>query len=402
MKIVLVHNRYQQGGGEDVVFAQERWNLERAGHDVVAYHRSNWEIDDPATLGERLALAKNTVWSVRTRRDFAEVLARETPDIVHVHNTFVVISPSIYGACQEHGVPVVQTLHNFRLICPAATFYRDGNTCEECLGRSLWSAVHHGCYRGSRTATATVALMLATHRLLGTWCDSIDSYIALTAFSRDKFIAAGFNPDKIFVKPNFIDPDPGPRAVVGDYAVFTGRLSPEKGVMTLLRAWERLPVRCPLQIVGDGPERPRLEAFARERNIRGVIFRGRLTHEETVATVKGARFAIVPSVYYEGFPMVIAEAMACGVPIVCSRLGAMEEIVADGVTGLHFSAGDPDDLTRKVEWAWRHSSEMRQMGRAARCEYETRYTADRNYSRLMDIYERTLHRQIDSIPAVSS
>ena len=401
MKIVLVHNQYQQGGGEDVVFAQERRNLERAGHQVVAYHRSNLEIDNPAPLA-RLALAKDTVWSSRTRRDFAALLAREAPDIVHVHNTFVVISPSIYSACKEHGIPVVQTLHNFRLMCPAATFYRDGNICEACADRGLWSAVRHGCYRGSRTASATVALMLATHRLLGTWRDAIDSYIALTAFSRDKFIVAGIDPRKIFVKPNFIDPDPGPRTAVGDYAVFTGRLTPEKGVVTLLQAWKQLPGHCPLQIVGDGPERLRLKAFVSEHNIPGIAFRGRLTREETMATVKGARFAIVPSTYYEGFPMVIAEAMACGVPIVCSRLGAMKEIVADGVTGLHFSAGDADDLMRKVAWAWRHPSEMREMGAAARREYEDYYTADRNYSLLMEIYERTLNRAGCPVPAVSN
>jgi glycosyltransferase involved in cell wall biosynthesis len=401
MKIVLVHNQYQQSGGEDVVFAQERRNLERAGHDVVTYHRSNWEIDNPAPLA-RLALAKDTVWSTRTRRDFTRLLVREAPDLVHVHNTFVMISPSIYGACQERGIPVVQTLHNFRLMCPAATFYRDGNICEACADRGLWSSVLHGCYRSSRTASATVALMLATHRLLGTWRDSISSYIALTAFSRSKFIAAGFQPDKIFVKPNFIDPDPGPRTMSGDYAVFTGRLSPEKGVITLLRAWERLSVRLPLQIVGDGPDRSSLEAFARDRSISGIAFRGRLTREETLAAVKGARFVIVPSVCYEGFPMVIAEAMACGVPIVCSRLGAMEEIVADGVTGLHFAAGDADDLMRKVEWACHHPSAMREMGRSARHEYENRYTADRNYSLLMDIYERTLNRTIDSIRSIAN
>jgi glycosyltransferase involved in cell wall biosynthesis len=399
MKIVLVHNSYQQGGGEDVVFAQERANLERAGNKVIAYQRSNSEIENLAPF-RRLEAAKNTVWSTRTRREFASLLDREAPDLVHVHNTFVMISPSIYSACRERGIPVVQTLHNFRLMCPAATFYRDGKVCEACTDDGLWSAVRHGCYRGSRSATATVALMLATHRLLGTWRDLIDAYIALTAFSRDKFIAAGLGANKIFVKPNFVDQDPGPRTAVGDYAVFTGRLSPEKGVMTLLRAWERLPVRCPLQIVGDGPERAQLEAFVRERNIRGVTFRGRLTRRETVATVKGARFAIVPSVYYEGFPMVIAEAMACGTPILCSRLGAMEEIVADGITGLHFNAGDADDLANKAAWAWNHRSEMNNMGGAARREYETRYTADRNYSLLMKIYERTLNRTVDSVHAV--
>jgi glycosyltransferase involved in cell wall biosynthesis len=398
MKIVLVHNQYQQGGGEDVVFAQECRNLKRAGHEVVIYRRSNSEIKDSAPLG-RLALAKDTIWSTRTRRDFAQLLARETPDIVHVHNTFVVISPSIYSACQECGIPVIQTLHNFRLMCPAATFYRDGNVCEACADGGLWNAVRHGCYRSSRTASATVALMLATHRLLGTW-RSIDGFIALTAFAREKFIRAGIDPKTIFVKPNFIDPDPGPRTTAGDYAVFSGRLSAEKGVMTLLRAWERLPVRCPLQIVGDGPEGPSLEAFVCERKLRGVTFRGRLSREDTLAIVRGASFVIVPSVCYEGFPMGIAEAMACGAPIICSRLGAMEEIVTDGVTGLHFRAGDADDLACKVEWAWRHPSEMCEIGRAARREYEDRYTADKNYSLLREIYERTLNRAIDSVPAV--
>lgn len=401
MKILLVHNSYQQAGGEDLVFAQERRNLERAGHHVVIYHRSNLEIESLSPLG-KLALATNTVWSARTRRELDALLVREAPDLVHVHNTFVMISPSIYGACQERGIPVVQTLHNFRLMCPTATYYRDGDICEACAERGLWNAVRHRCYRGSRTATATVALTLATHRLLGTWHDAIDSYIVLTAFSRAKFIAAGFRADKIFVKPNFIDPDPGPRTVAGGYAAFTGRLSPEKGAMGLLRAWERLSVPCPLQIVGDGPERPLLEAFARERNIRTVTFRGRLSHEETLAIVKGASFVIVPSVCYEGFPMSIAEAMACGSPVICSRLGAMEEIVADGVTGLHFQAGDADDLMRKVEWAWCHRPEMCEMGRAARYQYEDHYTADKNYSILMDIYERTLNRVVDSVPAVSN
>lgn len=401
MKIVLVHNSYQQGGGEDVVFAQERNYLERAGHRVVAYQRSNSEIGELGPL-EQIALAMDTVWSGSARREFAALLAREAPDLVHVHNTFVVISPSIYSACRERGIPVVQTLHNFRLMCPAATFHRNGTVCEACADDGLWSAVRHGCYRGSRAASATVALMLATHRLLRTWHESIDSYIALTAFSRSKFIAAGLNADKITVKPNFVDPDPGPRTEIGNYALFIGRVSEEKGLSTLLRAWEHLPVPCPLQIVGDGPERATLEARAIERKICSVAFRGRLSREETIALVKGSRFLIVPSIWYEGFPMAIVEAMACGTPVLCSRLGAMEELVADHVTGLHFNAGNSDDLMQKVEWAWNHRSEMAEMGHAARWEYENRYTADRNYSLLMEIYKRTLNRATESVPAVSN
>lgn len=394
MKIVMVHNSYQEGGGEDVVFAQECANLERAGHTVVRYHRSNSEIANHGARG-KLAAAKDTVWSSSTRRSFAALLARETPDLVHVHNTFAVISPSIYAACRERGIPVVQTLHNFRLICPAATFHRAGNVCEACAEKSLWEGIRHACYRESRPATATVALMLTTHRLLGTWKNSVDSYIALTSFARDKFIAAGISPEKLFVKPNFVDPDPGPRTGPGQYAFFAGRLSPEKGVSTLLEAWRHLGRPIPLCIVGDGPDRASLEAFARDRNLRDVRFLGRLSYNETVAAMKGARFIIVPSTWYETFGLVIAEAMACGVPVICSRLGAMQENVADGVNGLHFTPGDPEDLARKVSWAWSHTAEMSEMGRAARREYEARYTADKNYSLLMEIYERTLQQKLN-------
>jgi len=394
MKIVMVHNSYREGGGEDVVFAQECANLARAGHTVVRYQRSNAEIASHNAFG-KLALAKDTVWSSTTRRDFTALLARKTPDLVHVHNTFAVISPSIYAACQDREIPVVQTLHNFRLLCPAATFHRDGNVCEACAEKSLLEAIRHACYRDSRTATATVAVMLTTHRLLGTWNNAVDSYIALTSFARDKFIAAGIRPEKLFVKPNFVDPDPGPRAGAGEYAFFAGRLSAEKGVDTLLKAWKHLDQPFPLRIAGNGPDRGRLEAFATDRNLRDVQFLGRLSYSETVAAMKGARFVVVPSTWYETFALVIAEAMACGVPVICSRLGAMQENVADGVTGLHFTPGDPENLAEKVSWAWTHPSEMCEMGRAARREYEFRYTAEKNYSLLMEIYEHTLERKLN-------
>jgi glycosyltransferase involved in cell wall biosynthesis len=391
MKICLVHNSYEQRGGEDVVFEQERANLIRGGHDVIVYHRSNTEIRDQSAL-TRISLVKNSVWSTDTRREFSELLDREAPDLVHIHNTFFVISPSIYGACRERGIPVVQTLHNFRWICPAFTLYRNGNACEDCLTGSLWNGIYHGCYRGSTTATATVALIIASHRLMKTWEDCVDCYIALTEFSREKFISAGFQPGKIVVKSNFVEMDPGTRTDAGDYALYVGRLSQEKGLETLLRAWECIPTLCPLQVIGDGPERAALEEQVRQKNISNVSLRGFLSRTETIAAIKGARFVVVPSKWYEGFPMVIAEAMACGTPVICSRLGAMEEIVADRSTGLHFTSGDAEHLARTVAWAWNHPVEMSEMGRAARREYERRYTAERNYSLLMEIYEKALRR----------
>jgi len=389
MKILLVHNTYQQAGGEDVVFEQEKKNLQRAGHHVATYERSNHEMEQFSTL-QRAMLIKRIVWATDSRQEFAQLLARESPDVVHVHNTFIMISPSIYSACRDQGVPVVQTLQNYRLMCPGALFFRDGRVCEDCVEHSLWRGIQHGCYRGSHVQTAGVALMLAWHRQLKTYQELVDCSVAATEFSRGKFVAAGFDADKIVVKPNFVDQDPGPRKQPGDYAVFAGRLSQEKGVTTLLDAWEHVHQDCPLKIVGDGPLRARLEVQARERGLANVTFCGRLSREESIATVKGARFQITPSLWYEGFPMVIVEAFACGVPVLCSRLGGMQEIVADAETGLHFNPGDAQDLARKVEWAWNHPEELVAMGRAARRKYETDYTAEKNYSLLMKIYEDTV------------
>jgi glycosyltransferase involved in cell wall biosynthesis len=389
VRIVLVHNAYQHPGGEDIVFEQEQRLLERAGNEVIVYRRSNQEIQTLALL-ERFALLKRSIWSDITERDFTQLLARVNPDLVHVHNTFPMISPSIYGVCDARGIPVVQTLHNFRLMCPSGAFSRDGKVCEECVDRGLWRGVYHGCYRDSRPVSASVALMLSLHRWWGTWTKLITCYIALTEFNRGKFITAGLPADKIVVKPNFVDPDPGPRQTTGRHAIYIGRLAPEKDVSTLLRAWARVPNPPSLHIVGDGPERKHLERLTDQFGLSSVTFRGHLSRETTIAALKEACFVVVPSGSYESFPMCIAEAFACGIPVLCSRLGAMQELVSDGVTGLHFAAGDPVDLARKIEWAFEHDQALARMGLAARLEYETRYTAQRNYDHLMNIYEQTL------------
>ena len=389
MKILLAHNKYQVPGGEEVVLEQERQLLVNAGHEVITYCRSNHEIEKFNAL-ERLTLIGRTVWAVDTEREFSQLLTQEKPDIVHVHNTFFILSPSIYGACKAHGVPVVQTLHNFRLLCPSVTFFRDGKVCEECVEHGLWRSVYHGCYRDSRAATASVALMLGVHRFLGTWEKSVTCYIALTEFGRQKFIAGGLPAEKIAVKPNFVHPDPGERTRRGEYGLFVGRLSREKGISTLLQAWGRLSRHYALHIIGDGPERDSLEAQARQFGLSAVQFRGRLSRDETVTAMKRARFLVVPSSWYETFGMCIAEAFACGTPVICSRLGAMQELVSDGRTGLHFSSGDPNDLAEKVAWTWSHPSQMDAMGREGRAEYEAKYTPERNYPMLMGIYRHAL------------
>lgn len=392
MKILVVHNSYRQHGGEDVVFAQESQLLERHGHTVSRYCRSNWEVDRYSGL-KRLKLGRDLIWSKDTRREFSAVLLNTKPDVVHVHNTFVMISPAIYSACTEAGVPVVQTLHNYRLYCPAATFFRDGHICEECVQHSLLRSVAHGCYRNSRTATAAVGLMLAVHRQRETWSQDINIYIALTEYARNKFIDAGLPGNKVAVKPNFVHPDPPVHPDrVGNYALFVGRLSPEKRVSTLLAGWARLHGRIPLLVIGGGPERVELEGEALGLGLSDVTFRGQLSREQTIAAMHGARFLVFSSEWYENFPVTIAESFACGIPVIASHLGAMQEIVEDGRTGLHFTPGDADDLADKVDWAWTHPERMQWMGKEARHEYESKYTAEKNYPLLMDIYNRALGR----------
>ncbi len=389
MNILLVHNSYQRPGGEDVAFEQERQLLIRGGHHVVTYRRSNLEIEAYSLL-QRLALVKDVVWAADTRREFIKLLVQEKPELVHIHNTFVMASPSIYSACREARLPVVQTLHNYRLLCPAATFFRNGRVCTECVDHSLWRGIRYGCYRESRAATATVAFMLETHRRRRTWIEMVNSYVALTNFAREVFIRGGLPADKIFVKPNFVYPDPGARRSPGEYGLFVGRLSPEKGVRMLVGAWEALRKHIPLLIVGDGPHRAELEAQVARRQLSDVSFTGHLTRDEVLAAMKRARFVIVPSECYENFPATICEAFSCGAPVICARLGAMEELVKHGCTGLHFDPGDSQDLAVKVEWAWEHPAEMELMGREARTEYVAKYTSERNYEMLMEIYQRTI------------
>jgi glycosyltransferase involved in cell wall biosynthesis len=390
MKIIVVHNTYQQPGGEDISFQNERNLLRDAGHEVVEHQRSNFEVAHYSGLIGKIALATHTIWASDTRREFRELLARTKPDIVHVHNTFMMISPSIYWACLDAQVPVVQTLHNFRLLCPGSTFMRDNQVCEECVEHSLWRGVRHGCYHGSRSATAVVAAMLKVHRLSGTWSHAVDHFIATSEFSRRKFISAGLPAERISVKPNFVYPDPGPATGTGEYALFVGRLSPEKGVQTLLAAWERLTVPISLHIVGDGPLRGELEEQTRQRGLSTISFRGQLTRERTLAAMRGARFLLLPSECYENFPMTIAEAFASGTPVLCSRMGAMKELVDHGRTGLHFTPANPTDLATLVTWAWTHAERLAAMGQEARREYEAKFSAERNLKMLVEIYRRSL------------
>jgi glycosyltransferase involved in cell wall biosynthesis len=383
MRIVFVHERYQQAGGEDPIFAAESDLMEEFGHSVVRYTDDNARVADmkPWTV------AATTVWSRRAHKDLRALFRSFRPDVAHFHNTFPLISPSGYYAARAEGVPVVQTIHNYRLICPSATLFRDGRPCVDCVGRLVpWPGVKHACYRDSRPASLVVAGMLSTHRLLQTWNRLVHVYIAPSEFARQQLMTGGLRGDRIVIKPNFINPDPGVGAHDGRFALFTGRLAIEKGLPTLLSAWQRLDGAFPLKIVGDGPLAAEVEAAS--KSIPGVEWLGRRPKDEVVRLMQEASFLVVPSTWYEGFPMVIAEAFSTGLPVMASDLGGVGEIVGSSAGGVVFEADAPEALASKVDWARSHPAEILALGRAARLEYEERYTLEKSYRMHLEIYAR--------------
>lgn len=382
MKVLLVHNFYQQPGGEDQVFEAEGALLERYGHEVIRYTVHNDQVRNLNGAG----LAAATLWNRRTYREVIDLLRVERPRVMHVHNTFPLVSPAVYYAASAEGVAVVQTLHNYRLLCPMAEFFRDGRVCEDCLGRVPWPGVLHACYRGSRLASGAVATMLVAHRVLKTWEKRVSAYIALTEFGRRKFIEGGLPAQKVLVKPNFIHPDPGVGKGTGGYALFVGRLAASKGIETMLAAWERAKGILPLRIVGDGPLSKLVEACAARHE--GVDWLGRRSREEVLALMREALVLVLPSEWYEGLPVVILEAYASGLPVLASDLGSLSALVEDRRTGVHFQPGDPADLADKIDWVASHPAVTASMRGGARAEFETRYTAEKNYDLLMGIYDR--------------
>jgi glycosyltransferase involved in cell wall biosynthesis len=392
MKILAVHNRYQRPGGEDQVFVDETALLETRNHRVLRYEVHN----DQVKHVNRLTLAKDTVWNTSAYRELRALIRRERPDVVHFHNTLPLVSPAGYYAAKAEGAPVIQTLHNYRLLCPVALFFRDGRVCEDCMGKAVpWPGVVHRCYRGSRAASGVIATMLTVHRALRTWTEMVDVYVALTEFARNKFVEGGLPAGKIVVKPNFVAPDPGRGQGGGGYALFVGRLAPEKGTGTMLAAWDRLGTRIPLKIVGDGPLKDQVvEAAARRSNVEWL---GHRPVADVHALMRKADMLVFPSQWYETFGRVAAEAFAAGTPVIAANIGAVAELVEHGRTGFKFRPGDPEDLVTQVEWALSHSAELRRMREEVRAEFEAKYTAERNYRALMEIYQAARERK--KVPA---
>lgn len=374
MRVLFVHNAYQHRGGEDAVVESEIELLRRRGHHVDLYLRNNSEIPSMPTF----AVARDTLWSRRTSLELQARVRQDRPDVIHAHNTFPLVSPSLYWAAQREGIPVVQTLHNFRVLCLNGLFLRDGAVCEDCMGKLPWRGAVHGCYRGSPAASAVLASMATLHRALPTYRNRVTRYIALNEFCRRKFIEGGLPADRVVIKPNFVDFD-RPTAARRAGLLFVGRLSTEKGVATLADAMARLPA-AQLRVAGDGPQALALDG------IDGVTKLGPLPSTLVKNEMQRALALVVPSICFETFGLVVIEAFACGTPVIASRIGALADIVRDGVTGLLFAPGNAEDLAEKLSWALSHPKEMAVMGKTAREQYEAEFSADVNYRRLIEIY----------------
>jgi glycosyltransferase involved in cell wall biosynthesis len=392
--MLLVHNCYQQPGGEDMVFASEASLLAAHGHAVQQLVVDNDAIAPQRSALDSARLAGATVWSRQGYTAVRNAIRTFHPDLVHFHNTFPLISPAGYYAARAERIPVIQTLHNFRLLCANGLFYRDGHLCEDCLGKPVpLPGIVHACYRDSRAASGAAVTMQTVHRALGSWTRMVDRYIALGEFARQKFIEGGLPAHKLVIKPNFVPDSP-----IGDgrggYALFVGRLSAEKGIQTLLRAWERLGGTIPLKIAGDGPLAG--DVADALRRVPGIEWLGRLSPTAVTTAMQDAALLVFPSEWYEGLPRTILESFAIGTPVVAANLGAMREIIRDGETGRHFQRGDPADLARVVAGAFAHPEQLARMRARVRAEFESRYTAEENYHQLMEIYSHALKARRDT------
>lgn len=390
LRVLLVHNCYQQRGGEDVVVEAEAALLRAHGVEVALYQRDNHEL----ALRPRLESAAAALWSGAAVRDIERICARWSPHLLHFHNTFPLISAAPYWTAARHGIPVVQTLHNFRLLCPQAMLQRRGRQCQDCVGRLPWRAVLHGCYRDSPLQSGVAAAALALHRLIGSYRRRVHAYIALSRFSRELYVAGGLPAERLHLKPNFVaddGPAPAQRRSGGLYA---GRLSGEKGIAVLLSALQQLgPLAQHIRLAGDGPLAPAVRQAA------PAVALGPLSGGQVRAHMRASQFLLAPSTCLETFGLAAVEAFSCGLPVIASAHGGLGELVQDGVTGLLVRPGDADHLAQKIRWALAHPEQMARMGAAARACYLQHYTPERNFQQLQAIYHHVLKGEHHAHPA---
>lgn len=388
MRILVGHNTYQAFGGEDAVAASEEELLRSRGHEVRVYGRSNAELNK-LTLKEKSRFLWYLGWNEQSYREVRQLIQEFQPEVAHFHNIYFMMSPSVYHACRDEGVPVVQSLHNFRPLCANGLLFRDNHVCEDCLKGSLIPGVLHRCSQNSVIISTMVTRMILSHRKMKTWHDKISTYITATEFTRQKYIAAGFDGDKIFVKPNFVAAPPEGDGKDRGYALYVGRLSDEKGVDILIRAWKGLS-EIPLKIAGDGPSRMFLSGYIQRHGLKHVALLGHVDNPKYHELMSGARFLVLPSICYENFPRIAAEAFSYGLPVVASKLGSLQEVIDDGITGKLFETGNEEALAAAARSLYA-ADVLPRMREATQRKYHAAYSPQRNYDKLLEVYERALH-----------
>lgn len=396
IKILLVHNYYGSSApsGENTVFGAELQMLRQKKYHISNYTKHSDTIRNKGLWG-KIKGGASTPWNPFSYNGVKNIVKKTDPDIVHVHNTFPLISPSIFHALKNSNSAVVMTLHNYRIFCAAGIPMKYNEICTECLdNKSSFNALKYGCYRGSRLATFPMALMIELHRKLGTWENHVDAFIALTEFQKNKMIQAGLPEKKVYIKPHFYSGNPEFMEYVSreQSVVFVGRLGAEKGIFDLLNAWKVWGEKAPiLKIIGDGELKNDIKRFIELNGLDKTIkLEGLLPFDKVQKIVSKSSLLILPSICFEGFPMTIREAFALGVPVAGSDIGSIPDIVDDGVNGILFKPGNPEDLLKKVKALWNDQDRLEILAKAAKEKFEKFYTEDVNYEILMDIYQKAI------------
>lgn len=386
--ILIIHNYYQFAGGEDTVVAQDAELLRKHGHRVFIYKRNNTELKEYPKW-KKLFLPFTTFFSIKSYREVRKAIRENHIDIVHVHNTLPLVSYSVYYAAKKEKVKLIQTLHNFRMVCSNAMFYRDDHICEECMYKGLHTSIKYGCYRNSKVQTAVVVIALKAHRILGTF-HKPDAYIALTQFNKDK-ISTVVDADKIYVKPNYLNvvlPDNLEiEEPLSSYFVYAARLETVKGIFVLLEAFKDLPQEK-LILLGTGPEEQQVREYIARYNMTNVICKGFTEHEKVLAYISKAKAVIYPSLWYEGFPMTIVESFACGTPVIASDTPNLSERIHNGKNGWTYQVNNVQDLKDTLQKYNQYISEnYKKMQENAKGTYEEYFTEKAVYNRLINIYQ---------------
>ena len=386
MRILLIHNSYQQRGGEDTVFESEYNLLSERGNDVEKILFDNKAI---ASLGDTIMTGFKNIFNPNSARIIEEKIISFKPEVIHTHNFFPLISPSVFFVAKKHKIPILMTLHNYRLICSNAILYRDGHICEDCVKKIIpLNGIIHKCYHNSVVQTTAVTLMTSFHKIAGTWKNKIDKYIALTEFGRDKILNSSLklSEDQVVVKQNFVEDFGDGNNNREEFFVFIGRIIENKGIETLLESLKHFNYK--IKIIGDGPLRSRIEdAALQNKNIEYLGFRDK---NFIINTLKKTRGLLFPSLWYEGLPMTVLEAFSTGTPVIGSNIGSLQLLIKDNYNGFHFRPGDAKDLAARIKYLSDNEQQLKHLYVNARNTYLEKYTPEKNYEQLINIYSEVI------------